>query len=100
MADVLNPVHRRAAYLEGIFINIFQPKHDSHLNYLARRMRKARVIDKAYANLSGLTVVVVAGKKTVVKSIEDLEEIAVAKGRSMAEFSSNQADPRIEMETN
>ena len=92
IAAVLNPVHRRKAYDEGIFLNIFQPKHDYFLSSVARRMRFARVIKDTFVNLSGLTIVVEDGKKTGIRSLEDLEKFAAAKERSIGEFIPKKVD--------
>ena len=100
IAKVLSPVHRTGAYREGIFLNIFQSRHDHHLSYVARRMRTVRLIEKTYVNLSGLTIVYVDGRKKEIKRIEDLEQIAVAMGRSISEFSSDRDYDRNDMETN
>jgi len=88
MSQILHPKHIKNAHLKGIFLNIFQPAHDRHLGRMARRMKKAELIHDTYSNLSRLTIVLTKGKKEKVeiRSREDLETFAEAKGRRLSEF--------------
>ena len=95
MSEILNPKYRKNACLKGIFLNIFQPAHDRQLARMARRMKRAGLIQDTYVNLSGLTIVRTKGKneKVEIYKREDLKQVAAAEGRNLSEFDDD--DERI-----
>ena len=99
VAQVLNPVHRSNAHLKGIYLNLFQPKHDYYLSCVARRMRKARVIQDTFVSLSGFTIIVQNEKKTAVQSLGDLKPFVASKGKTIEEFTFNKDFSKDRMDT-
>ena len=59
----------------GTWINIHQCPHDRHLFFLARKMKKAGVLDFVGTNLGSLTVVGKDGKKIIIRNQEDLQNL-------------------------
>ena len=88
--EILNPKHRNRAYRMGIYLNIFQASYDRQIGAVARRMKKAGLIQDqdTFPSLSGLTVVVPFGKhnKIPINNLKELEPFATAKGRNISEF--------------
>ena len=72
---ILDPKNRGKFHANGFWINIHQPRHDKHMLYLARKMRKEVILTKAYANLLAATVVVKDNKKYIINSMSDLQEL-------------------------
>ena len=86
--EILNPKHRNRAYRMGIYLNIFQASYDRQIGAVARRMKKAGLIQDTFPSLAGLTMVVPFGKrkKIPISNLKELEPFAAAKGRKISEF--------------
>jgi len=92
--QILNPKHRTRAYRKGIYLNIFQASYDRQIGAVARRMKKAGLIQDTFPSLSGLTVVVPFGKhkKIPINNLKELEPFATAKGRNISDFQISAGD--------
>ena len=86
--SILNPKHRNRAYRMGIYLNIFQASYDRQIGAVARRMKKAGLIQDTFPSLAGLTMVVPFGKRKKIpfSNLKELEPFAAAKGRKISEF--------------
>ena len=75
MTDILDFRHRKKMFDLGVFINIFQTKHDRHMFYLARKLKKAKIVSRAFPNRQAVTVVVHNNKRVKINRVADLQQL-------------------------
>ena len=70
---ILNPKHRRKMAQRGTWINIHQNKNDREIGFVARKMKKAGLIEFFHVNSQGVNEVTVAGVKHKIYTMNHLQ---------------------------
>lgn len=72
---ILQPQHKTKSHLKKIFLNLHQQQADRKLFFIARRMVKAGLIEKAFVNSNATTVVVKNKVKTLIMKRDDFKKV-------------------------
>ena len=67
--------NRRNQHRLATWINIHQSPHDAKLSFIARRMKKAKILDFVGSSLGALTRVGKDGRKYIINTEEDLQKL-------------------------
>ena len=68
--------NKREMHRSRTYIHVHQCPHDANLSYLARRMKKAGMLDYVGSTLGGLTRVSKDGLKYTIKTLEELQQLS------------------------